>query len=325
MNPEELGELIQAHEQHVRFLALQIWRGLPSYVDLDELVSCGLIALVQKAQRYQPERGVRFWDFASKGVRGGIYDSIRRKNFKYATHASLSGIREPLTKESTDDGARYADLMRTLDRATARLKPRERKLLTLIYERGHTHRDAGRMLGMSEALTSNIHTQAMRKLRESRFAPILRSFTTMKAAAEKQAEKQEERRQIAAEVDELGALSQKLQPFRDSIKREEELKKGLRERAAQDPGEEEVLYVGQKFSVTLSPKQKERSIVEGGVEKIYKWLKPAEFFRHCKIALKVLEVVLTEEQRAEVIREERSGYRKIEIEPLKSQTARKAA
>lgn len=50
---------------------------VPSHVDRDDLTSAGLLALVQAAQAFDPERGVPFNRYAATRVRGAIVDELR--------------------------------------------------------------------------------------------------------------------------------------------------------------------------------------------------------------------------------------------------------
>jgi len=53
-------------------------RELPSHFDLEDLVSCGLLALVQTVDRFDPAKGATFEQFAWTRVSGAIIDELRR-------------------------------------------------------------------------------------------------------------------------------------------------------------------------------------------------------------------------------------------------------
>ncbi len=76
---------------------------VPAHVDRDDLTSAGLLALVQAAQAYDPERGVPFNRYAATRIRGAIVDelrsvdwasrSVRRRARELdATRARLAGV-----------------------------------------------------------------------------------------------------------------------------------------------------------------------------------------------------------------------------------------
>jgi RNA polymerase sigma factor for flagellar operon FliA len=65
----------------VKYLATRKVRELPGHISLDDLVSAGLIGLMQAADRYNPDRGATFEQFAWTRVSGAITDEIRRGDF----------------------------------------------------------------------------------------------------------------------------------------------------------------------------------------------------------------------------------------------------
>lgn len=73
--------LIERHHSFVRALAANIAKSLPPHADVEELVACGNLGLVEAAERYDPRRSVSFSTFAYYRIRGAIYDCIRKLNF----------------------------------------------------------------------------------------------------------------------------------------------------------------------------------------------------------------------------------------------------
>jgi RNA polymerase sigma factor for flagellar operon FliA len=53
-------------------------RELPSHFELEDLVSCGLLALVQTVDRFDPAKGATFEQFAWTRVSGAMVDELRR-------------------------------------------------------------------------------------------------------------------------------------------------------------------------------------------------------------------------------------------------------
>src|ERR1700745_3198115 len=72
------GLLIEQHRPYVRVLAVEVAKGLPSHIELDELISCGNLGLVEAAERYEPRYGVTFQTFAYYRIKGAIYDGLRK-------------------------------------------------------------------------------------------------------------------------------------------------------------------------------------------------------------------------------------------------------
>lgn len=62
----------------VRHILGRLSARFPHGTDLDNLEAAGVLGLVEAANRYDPERGIRFKTFAYTRIRGAIYDELRR-------------------------------------------------------------------------------------------------------------------------------------------------------------------------------------------------------------------------------------------------------
>ena len=69
--------LIVSYAPLVKFLAGRVGAGLPATVDPGDLVSSGVLGLIDAIERYDPQRGVKFETFATPRIRGAIYDGLR--------------------------------------------------------------------------------------------------------------------------------------------------------------------------------------------------------------------------------------------------------
>ncbi len=70
-------ELLLQHLPTVRFVARRIHERLPQHVELDDLVSAGLVGLVDAADKFDWSRQVQFKSYAQFRIRGAILDSLR--------------------------------------------------------------------------------------------------------------------------------------------------------------------------------------------------------------------------------------------------------
>jgi RNA polymerase sigma factor for flagellar operon FliA len=70
--------LVLSYAPMVRYLASRKARAIPSHYDLDDLISCGLMALVSAVDRFDPAKGATFEQFAWTRVGGAIVDELRR-------------------------------------------------------------------------------------------------------------------------------------------------------------------------------------------------------------------------------------------------------
>jgi RNA polymerase sigma factor for flagellar operon FliA len=73
--------LVLSYTPMVTYLATRKVRELPARFELDDLVSCGLIALLESIDRFDPERGATFEQYAWTRVSGAIVDELRRQDW----------------------------------------------------------------------------------------------------------------------------------------------------------------------------------------------------------------------------------------------------
>jgi RNA polymerase sigma factor for flagellar operon FliA len=71
-------ELILGNLTLVRHILGRLAARLPHGTDFDNLEAAGVLGLVEAANRFDPERGIRFKTFAYTRIRGAIFDELRR-------------------------------------------------------------------------------------------------------------------------------------------------------------------------------------------------------------------------------------------------------
>ena len=71
------NQLVMEHVDFVKGIASRLSHRLPPQVECAELVSVGVIGLIDAADRYEPSRGVPFAAFARRRVHGAMLDSLR--------------------------------------------------------------------------------------------------------------------------------------------------------------------------------------------------------------------------------------------------------
>ena len=69
--------LVVAYSPLVKFVAGRTGARLPSHVDQADLISDGMIGLVDAMERFEPRREIRFETFAMQRIRGAIIDGLR--------------------------------------------------------------------------------------------------------------------------------------------------------------------------------------------------------------------------------------------------------
>ncbi|MEX0912892.1 MAG: sigma-70 family RNA polymerase sigma factor, partial [Gemmatimonadota bacterium] len=98
-------------------MARQLSKTLAADVDFDELVSCGVIGLMNALDTFDPSRGLAFSTFAAPRIRGAILDELRRQDHVPRSirkkSRDIGGAREALTRtlgHTPDDQALAAHL-----------------------------------------------------------------------------------------------------------------------------------------------------------------------------------------------------------------------
>jgi RNA polymerase sigma factor for flagellar operon FliA len=75
--PAERDRLLMEHLPTVRYLARRIHERLPQYVELDDLVSAGVVGLLDAFNKFDHHKKVQFKSYAQFRIRGAILDSLR--------------------------------------------------------------------------------------------------------------------------------------------------------------------------------------------------------------------------------------------------------
>ncbi len=99
-------ELILEHLPQIKYIAQRISTKLPSHVELNDLVSAGILGLLDAIEKFDPNRGVKFKTYAELRIKGAILDSLR--NLDWAPRS--------LRKKSKDLERVYRDLEQRLGR-----------------------------------------------------------------------------------------------------------------------------------------------------------------------------------------------------------------
>jgi len=80
-SPVELAQMrdqmIVEHLPTVRFIARRIHERLPAHVELEELVSAGVVGLIDAFNKFDHKKKVQFKSYAQFRIRGAILDSLR--------------------------------------------------------------------------------------------------------------------------------------------------------------------------------------------------------------------------------------------------------
>jgi len=77
MNPAEREQILIEHLPVVRYIARRIHEHLPAHVEMDDLVSAGMVGLADAFNKFDAGKKVQFRSYAQFRIRGAILDSLR--------------------------------------------------------------------------------------------------------------------------------------------------------------------------------------------------------------------------------------------------------
>jgi RNA polymerase sigma factor for flagellar operon FliA len=73
--------LVVAYSPLVKYVAGRMASGLPSHVEEADLISYGLVGLINAIERFEPEREIKFETYAITRIKGAIIDELRSQDW----------------------------------------------------------------------------------------------------------------------------------------------------------------------------------------------------------------------------------------------------
>lgn len=109
--PALRNRLVVQYAPLVKYVAGRMRTRLPESVDQDDLVSDGVLGLIDAIERFDPDRGLSFQTFAVPRIRGAIIDGLRAMDFVprsvrdkvRAIQRAQVALEERLGRPPTDD------------------------------------------------------------------------------------------------------------------------------------------------------------------------------------------------------------------------------
>jgi RNA polymerase sigma factor for flagellar operon FliA len=221
-------ELLREHLPLVRRVVQRLAARKPPHIDLDDLVSWGIVGLLDAINKYDPKKEASFSTYAQFRIRGAVLDHLRSLDWvprsvrqkasliEKVAHALEGTLGRPPTEEELADELglsleAYQELLTrvgemtlfsiedlgfrsgeerfkleerledgevdplaallTQERVTqvaaavGRLPEREQLVVTLYYHEELTMKEVGAVLGLTESRVSQLHSQAMLRLK----------------------------------------------------------------------------------------------------------------------------------------------------------------
>lgn len=229
MHQNQKDNLIQEYAPLIKFIAQKIAVRLPSNIELDDLISAGVIGLMDAIDKYDPTRDNKFKTYAEFRIRGAILDELRSQDWvprsirdkaklldktmvqlevdlgRSATDeevakalnitvdefhelvnqvrpVSLLSIDDSQTFDNSDkksilnllEGSKLANPHNQLNIKTVKeivaqaieeLPERQRLVLSLYYYEDLNLKEIGQVLRVTESRVSQLHAQAVQRLR----------------------------------------------------------------------------------------------------------------------------------------------------------------
>jgi len=76
--PEDRSTLITEHLSLVNIIAGRMVTQVPAFMNRDDIRSAGMLGLIDAANKFQPEKKIKFKTFAEYRIRGAILDEMRK-------------------------------------------------------------------------------------------------------------------------------------------------------------------------------------------------------------------------------------------------------
>jgi RNA polymerase sigma factor FliA len=80
-DPRLRDRLVISYAGVVKHIVYRKVRELPSWCEVDDLLSCGIEALIAAVDRFDPDRGATFEQYAWTRVHGAVLDELRRQDW----------------------------------------------------------------------------------------------------------------------------------------------------------------------------------------------------------------------------------------------------
>ncbi len=110
-NLADRDQLVISHVGLVKAMAHRLAQRLPSQVEMTDLISVGVLGLIDAAGRYRPSMGVPFDAFARRRVQGAMLDALRDldwaprslRRMRRDLDATVARLRHDLAREPEED------------------------------------------------------------------------------------------------------------------------------------------------------------------------------------------------------------------------------
>ncbi len=185
--PTTRNLLVVRYAPLVKEIASKVAAGMPSSVDRGDLMSEGVIGLMDAIEKFEPDRRIQFQSYAVGRIRGAIIDSLRAadwapRSVRFRQRETGGGVqtqvpvghlvelegmalRDDLPWRGGGDPSADEEIRALLAELICDLPERDAVVITLYYFEGLTLAEVGQVLCVTESRVSQLHSRATRTLR----------------------------------------------------------------------------------------------------------------------------------------------------------------
>ena len=196
-NIDNKEKIVEQYIPLVKYIASRIMIGRSTYIEYEDLVSYGMIGLMDAISKFDPDKGIKFSSYEAidalqnRLLREPIIDEIAEylnitvsevadieRYINFMSVVSLEGILfseddeltvmgvvEDKNSPSPHDSYEDKEKVEILAECIEKLKEKDRTILNLYYYEGLTLKEIGKVLEVSESRVCQLHSRAIKNLR----------------------------------------------------------------------------------------------------------------------------------------------------------------
>ena len=111
LDPKQRDELILTYTPLIKYIATRLASRLPPHVALDDLISCGIIGLIDAIDKFDLSKNVQFKTYAEFRIKGAMLDELRAldwvprsvRNKITGIENAYSSLEKKLGRPATDE------------------------------------------------------------------------------------------------------------------------------------------------------------------------------------------------------------------------------
>ena len=151
-NIDNKEKIVEQYIPLVKYIASRIMIGRSTYIEYEDLVSYGMIGLMDAISKFDPDKGIKFSSYASIRIKGEMIDQIRKAR--------------PISKGAMDKLAKYNEAIDALQNRLLRepiIDEIAEYLNITVSEVADI--EIGKVLEVSESRVCQLHSRAIKNLR----------------------------------------------------------------------------------------------------------------------------------------------------------------